>query len=160
MALPPGCPRVEPTRFKDLLRKQPVRKRAAAELLAVQNNKSFRADHGVRKSAHAARGAVFARLEDPKRRAMHCAIEEIEARLSWQPPKVYTQIWYVYNTLGRHATYVRMSEGGEALFELVECLVNIGDAARRQLFEWQVTAPFETQGPPLHTPLGLSSDIP
>jgi hypothetical protein len=33
--LPPGCPRVEPQRFKDLLRKQPIRKRAAAELLAV-----------------------------------------------------------------------------------------------------------------------------
>ena len=35
VSLPPGCPRVEPQRFKDLLRKQPIRKRAAAELLAV-----------------------------------------------------------------------------------------------------------------------------
>ena len=62
----------------------------AAELLAVNNNKKFRPDHGVRRSAHAARGAVFARLEDATRRNLHHAIEEIEAQLSWQPPRVYT----------------------------------------------------------------------
>ena len=88
VTLPPGCPRVEPQRFKDLLRKQPVRKRAAAELLAVHQNgpnaKRSRTAGGKRTSAHAARGAVFARLEDPTRRSLHRAVEEIEAQLSWQ----------------------------------------------------------------------------
>ena len=61
--LPPGCPRVEPTRFKDLLRKQPIRKRAAAELLAVNEGKKFRPEHGVRRSG--LRGEVVAiRLRD------------------------------------------------------------------------------------------------
>ena len=50
--LPSNCPRVEPTRFKDLLRKQPVRKRAAAELLAVQEGrltKSMRGEGGAKR---------------------------------------------------------------------------------------------------------------
>ena len=69
------------TRFKDLLRKQPIRKRAAAELLAVNGGKKFRPEHGVRRSAHAARGAVFARLEDPMRRDLHQALEDVEAAI-------------------------------------------------------------------------------
>ena len=108
VALPPGCPRVEPTRFKDLLRKQPMRKRAAAELLAVQNKKPRIQPRGARRSAHAARGAVFARLEDPMRRDLHQALEEIESRLLWQPPRVYTLMWHIYAAVGRHAHPVRI----------------------------------------------------
>ena len=136
VALPPGCPRVEPTRFKDLLRKQPIRKRAAAELLAVNGGKKFRADHGVRRSAHAARGAVFARLEDPMRRSLHHAIEDIESQLSWQPPKVYTLMWHVYAHLGRYAHPVKVADGCEALLEMHGNLQNIGSSARPKINDW------------------------
>jgi hypothetical protein len=53
------------------------------------------------RSAHAMRGAVFARLEDPMRRSLHRAIQEIESQLSWQPPAVYTLMWQLYRRGGR-----------------------------------------------------------
>ena len=135
VALPPGCPRVEPTRFKDLLRKQSIRKRAAAELLAVNNNKKFRADHGVRRSARAARGAVFARLEDPMRRSLHHAIEEIEAQLSWQPPTVYTLVWQLYGRLGRYAHPLKFQDGCETLLGMHAHIQNANASTRWKMTE-------------------------
>ena len=140
--LPSNCPRVEPTRFKDLLRKQPVRKRAAAELLAVQEGrltKSMRGEGGAkprRRSAHAARGAVFARLEDPMRRALHKGVEEIELLLSWQPPKVYVLIHEVYGCVGRKAHPLRHGAGCDALVRMVAALINISPLTRQKLRSW------------------------
>ena len=133
--LPPGCPRVEPTRFKDLLRKQPMRKRAAAELLAVQSKRPrINKEGGSRRSAHAARGAVFARLEDPTRRSLHRAIEEVESHLSWQPPKAYALVWHIYAAMGRHAHPLKLSDGCESLLSLPATLAglsHIRDTAQR-----------------------------
>ena len=47
----------------------------------MQNKKPRISSTGARRSAYAARGAVFARLEDPSRRALHNGVEEIEQQL-------------------------------------------------------------------------------
>ena len=135
--LPPGCPRVEPTRFKDLLRKQPMRKRAAAELLAVQSKRPrINKEGGSRRSAHAARGAVFARLEDPTRRSLHRAIEEVESHLSWQPPKAYALVWHIYAAMGRHAHPLKLSDGCESLLSLPATLAGLSRTSVTRLKEW------------------------